>query len=126
MGNIILQMEATFNEWTLTGDFAFAVAKCPRTCGPKRQCDEETSFYLIDDPSDSTSISGCDENSLSSTSSVLSVKFADNVVSDIITVPRYADKHNVGDFFYSVIDLARFREEFKMERMRWWERYTGN
>jgi hypothetical protein len=78
-------MEAIFNDWAShyvgSCDFSFAVAKCPH--GPNRDCGDETSsFYMVDD--DTLDTVGYDENSLASTSSSRSVKFADNVVSDII------------------------------------------
>jgi len=123
----ISKMEAIFNDWAShyvgSCDFSFAVAKCPH--GPNRDCGDETSsFYMVDD--DTLDTVGYDENSLASTSSSRSVKFADNVVSDIIEVPRYIDNDNRRDLFYSGVDIAQFKYEFKMERMHWWERVIGS
>jgi len=75
----ISMMEAMFNDWAShyvgTCDLSFAVAKCPH--GPNRQCaDETSSFYMVDDD---TSV-----HSLASTSSRRSVKFAENVVSNVV------------------------------------------
>ena len=58
------------------------------------------------------------------TSVTRSVKFDDKV--EIRTVPRYADiLDNIGDLFYSGVDVARFKNEFKIERIQqqqWRER----
>ena len=111
-------MEAAFNDWANqyvgTCDFSFAIPKCPH--GPNRHCAEETSFYMVDDDTLDTTL-GYDENSLTSTSSCRSVKFSENV--ECHTVARYIDQDNRGDLFYSSTDVARFKHEFKMERMQW-------
>ena len=40
-------------------------------------------------------------------------------MSEIISVPRY-DRANLGQLFYSPVDVARFKREVRMERMRFW------
>ena len=101
-------MEATFidqaERYIGTCDFSFAIPK---------HCANETSVWVDDDSYDSNV--GYDEYSSTSSASCRSVKFKENVETH--TVERYIDQENRGDLFYSSSDLARFREEFKMERM---------
>mmetsp|Transcript_397 Transcript_397/g.876 ORF Transcript_397/g.876 Transcript_397/m.876 type:complete len:110 (+) Transcript_397:128-457(+) len=46
-----------------------------------------------------------------------SVSFATRIVSEIICVPRY-DKEHVRDLFYSPMDFARFKIDYRKERMQ--------
>ena len=104
----ISQMEATFidqaERYIGTCDFSFAIPK---------HCANESSVWVDDDWYDSNV--GYDENSSTSSTSCRSVTFKEEVETH--TVERYIDQENRGDLFYSSSDLARFREEFKMERM---------
>ena len=119
-------MNTIFNEWTYqevgcVDHLSFAVAKCASASecnSPNSQyTDDQPSFYIVDDTSD-TELAYDDDISLPSTSSCRSVTFADTV--NIITVSRYADKDNIGDLFYNGVDVARFKHELKMERRMQW------
>ncbi|KAL7489960.1 hypothetical protein ACHAW6_015753 [Cyclotella cf. meneghiniana] len=46
-----------------------------------------------------------------------SVAFAENPVSEVISVPRY-EKERIPELFYDQLDVARFRHEVRLERMR--------
>ena len=48
-------------------------------------------------------------------SSSRSVTFADNVVSKVISVPRY-EKERIGELFYNRLDMMRFKQEARLER----------
>lgn len=104
----ISQMEAAFidqaERYIGTCDFSFAIPKHFPLCA------NESSVWVDDDR-----YVGYDEYSSTSSASCRSVTFKENVETH--TVERYIDQENRGDLFYSSSDLARFREELKMERM---------
>jgi hypothetical protein len=114
-------MNTIFNEWTYqevgcVDHLSFAVAKCASASecnSPNFDTEDQPSFYMVDDTSD-TELAYDDDISLPSTSSCRSVTFADTV--NIITVSRYADP----SMFYNGVDVARFKHELKMERRMQW------
>ena len=57
-----------------------------------------------------------EEEDDSSTSSCRSVTFAEDVVSEVISVPRY-EKESKSELFYSRLDMLRFKQEARLERM---------
>ena len=52
-----------------------------------------------------------------SSSSSRSVTFAEEVVTEVRSVPRY-ERESVPSLFYNRLDLQRFRHEAKLERMQ--------
>eukprot|EP00579_Thalassiosira_antarctica_P007577 CAMPEP_0201898046 /NCGR_PEP_ID=MMETSP0902-20130614/47775_1 /ASSEMBLY_ACC=CAM_ASM_000551 /TAXON_ID=420261 /ORGANISM="Thalassiosira antarctica, Strain CCMP982" /LENGTH=103 /DNA_ID=CAMNT_0048431083 /DNA_START=148 /DNA_END=459 /DNA_ORIENTATION=- len=97
----------TFTLFDSEIDFTFAI--CPK----RQQCIERTNFYH--------EYNGCDSEyaseDTSSVDSCRSVTFADNVVSEIISVPRY-EKESISELFYNRLDMMRFRQEARLERMQ--------
>mmetsp|Transcript_24244 Transcript_24244/g.52290 ORF Transcript_24244/g.52290 Transcript_24244/m.52290 type:complete len:110 (+) Transcript_24244:238-567(+) len=93
-------------------DFSFAI--CPRRRN-NQHCGERTSFYQECDGHDSQSEYASDD--VSSVDSQHSVKFAENVVSEVRSVPRY-EKESISELFYNRIDMIRFKQEARLERMQ--------
>ena len=52
----------------------------------------------------------------SSVGSSRSVTFADDIISEVITVPRY-EEESMSELFYNSVDMMRFRHEARMEKM---------
>mmetsp|Transcript_12214 Transcript_12214/g.26000 ORF Transcript_12214/g.26000 Transcript_12214/m.26000 type:complete len:120 (+) Transcript_12214:327-686(+) len=110
----------TFSIFDSEIDFSFAI--CPRRrnnlCSPNNV--ERTSFiqdygndnfnfeYDYNDEDE-------DEEDASSVDSYRSVTFADNVVTEIISVPRY-ETESKSDLFYNRLDMKRFKQEARLER----------
>ena len=111
-------MEAAFNDWADqyigTCDFSFAIPKFSKRTS-QHCAKEETSDYMVDDDTFNLSLE-YDEDSLTSTSSCRSVTFSESV--ECHTVARYIDQENRRDLFYSGADVARFKQEFKIEKMQ--------
>mmetsp|Transcript_21018 Transcript_21018/g.34460 ORF Transcript_21018/g.34460 Transcript_21018/m.34460 type:complete len:163 (+) Transcript_21018:226-714(+) len=109
-------MEASFIDFAEqsigTCDFSFAIPKFLN--GQNQHCAETSVLALVDDDA-YDSIVVYDDNSLTSSTSCRSVKFKEDVQCH--TVTRYIDQENRGDLFYSSTDVARFKQEFKIERM---------
>ncbi len=88
-------------------DFSFAI--CPRRRSNK--CIEQQDY----DSCDETDYSFIDEDT-SSVGSCRSVKFAEQVVSQVISVPRY-EQDRKADLFYNKYDMMRFKQEARLERL---------
>ena len=95
-------------------DFSFAI--CPRR---KPTGYERTSFYrdsaydpelVLADAADG------DELRRRARRLVGGVTFANEVVSRVISVPRYEEKR-LGELFYNRLDVMRFKQEYRLERM---------
>lgn len=97
-----------------TIDYSFAIWAPRRTnCHHPPSC-LRTACY--DDPCND----GCGYgNSTSSSSETFSrsVTFAESVISEVRSVPRY-EKESVASLFYNGSDLQRFRHEMRLESMR--------
>lgn len=96
-------------------DFSFAI--CPR----RRLCynayddggdDDDDCTISTDDDDDETS----SVDSGASASTCRSVTFALNIVSEVISVPRY-ESNSKSTLFYTKLDMRRFKQEAKLERI---------
>lgn len=93
--------------------------------GPDRQSLESTSYYQQEEEDDGVVVLGSfDEASSESMASSVaslsrSVKFADEIVSRVIPVPRY-ERASIGELFYSPMDVARFKRDYRRERTLVW------
>lgn len=104
-------------------DFSFAI--CPRRratdgyycLGSKQQYIERTSFFEGFSIHDITEETADNDTSSVDSCSCRSVSFADNVVSEVRTVPRY-EQESKSELFYNKIDMMRFRQEARLERMQ--------
>ena len=92
-------------------DFSFAI--CPRRRNRNTYI-ERTSFFQSE--YDTAELETEEEEDDSSTSSCRSVTFAEDVVSEVISVPRY-EKESKSELFYSRLDMLRFKQEARLERM---------
>lgn len=111
-------MEASFIHLTeqyigTCSDFSFAIPKFLN--GPNQHCADKTSVLVSVDDDTYDSNVGYDEDSLTSSTSCRSVKFKKDVERH--TVARYIDQENRDDLFYNSTDVAKFKQEYKMERM---------
>ena len=88
-------------------DFSFAI--CPR----RKQCYQEYDNKTASTCSDEDEASSIDYRE---DSGRRSVSFAQNVVSDVISVPRY-ERNSISTLFYNKLDLIRFKNEAKLERI---------
>ena len=89
-------------------DFSFAI--CPRRKQCYQECDDKTASTCSADEDEASSIDSRED------SSRRSVSFAQNVVSDVISVPRY-ERNSISTLFYNKLDLIRFKQEAKLERI---------
>ena len=92
-------------------DFSFAI--CPR----RRLC-----YNAYDDGDDDDCTISTDDDKTSSVdsgasaSTCRSVTFALNIVSEVISVPRY-ESNSKSTLFYNKLDMRRFKQEAKLERI---------
>lgn len=129
-GSSIMAFNSLFDS---TIDYSFAM--WPPPCGKRMSCHRRrppsclrgaaTPCYYDVDPCNDGSCghssiaysSSAESASLSSSSSYRSVTFAEDVVTEVRSVPRY-ERESVPSLFYNRLDLQRFRHEAKLERMR--------
>ena len=88
-------------------DFSFAI--CPRRKQCYQECDDRTASTCSDDD-EASSIDSRED------SSRRSVSFAENVVSEVISVPRH-ERNSISALVYNQLDLTRFKQEAKLERI---------
>lgn len=99
-------------------DFSFAI--CPRRRNNSQRCIERTSFYQddgYDHSEEDASVEEEEDTSSVDSSSSRSVTFAENIVSEVISVPRY-ERERVSELFYNRLDIMRFKQERRLERMQ--------
>ena len=80
-------------------------------------CNDGFSIAYSSSVDSSASSSPSSSPSSSSSSSYRSVTFAEDVVTEVRSVPRY-ERESVPSLFYNRFDLQRFRHEAKLEKMR--------
>lgn len=127
-------MAMAFNSlFDSTIDYSFAMWPPTTPCGKRTSCHHHRPsclrgaayyppcYYDVDPCNDGSSIayssSAYSSASSSSSPSYRSVTFAEDVVTEVRSVPRY-ERESVPSLFYDRFDLQRFRHEAKLERMR--------
>eukprot|EP00581_Thalassiosira_minuscula_P019043 CAMPEP_0183726354 /NCGR_PEP_ID=MMETSP0737-20130205/23072_1 /TAXON_ID=385413 /ORGANISM="Thalassiosira miniscula, Strain CCMP1093" /LENGTH=123 /DNA_ID=CAMNT_0025957675 /DNA_START=59 /DNA_END=430 /DNA_ORIENTATION=+ len=116
----------TFSLFDSDIDFSFAI--CPDRWrrfryGPNKQCSsiERTSIILQDfdmiEKLDNYDAKHEFSGDTSSLDSARSVTFADNVVAEIISIPKY-EKESKKKLFYCNNDIERFKHEARLEWLR--------
>lgn len=94
-------------------DFSFAICPSRQYAGgvfPHQQRGERTNLYQ--EYSGDASVYASDDTSVDS---CRSVTFADNVVSEVISVPRY-ERERLPELFYSSLEVHQFKQEARAER----------